>query len=353
MTSTLHPSTDPSDRSASGGQQASGGGGEPRAATASRPPLARTLLTRFGLIGIWLIVIAAFGILNPSQFLSASNFQTIVNSQVPLLIVALAVMVPLAAGEFDLSIAGVMSFAIVLLGYLNVQADWGILLAILATLCAAVAVGLINSLFIIVVGVESLIVTIGMGTLLVGAGYGISTATSVGLSEGFLHAVQSQPLLGLQWSVFYALALVLVIWYVFSATPLGRYLFFVGGARDAAKLAGVRVNAVRFTALMTSSVLAAVAGIVVVGSLGASAPNVGETYLLPALTAAFLGATVITPRRFNPWGTVVATYFLITGITGLQLQGLVGWIEQVFYGGVLVLAVAASRLAGRYAESAR
>ena len=68
----------------------------------------------------------------------------------------------------------------------------------------------------------------------------------------------------------------------------------------------------------------------------------------PAFSAAFLGSTTIEPGRFNAWGTFVAVYFLVTGITGLQLLGLSGWIESVFYGASLVLAVALARVVSRY-----
>jgi ribose transport system permease protein len=138
-----------------------------------------------------------------------------------------------------------------------------------------------------------------------------------------------------------------VLWYVYSYTPLGRYLYFVGGGRDVARLAGIRVNAIRAGSLLTSSVLSAVAGIVLAGTLGSAEPNLGEQYLLPAFAAAFLGATAITPGRFNAWGTFVAVYFLITGVIGLQLLGLTGWVTQVFYGASLVIAVSFSHLASR------
>ncbi|HEY2055670.1 MAG TPA: ABC transporter permease, partial [Solirubrobacterales bacterium] len=93
--------------------------------------------------------------------------------------------------------------------------------------------------------------------------------------------------------------------------------------------------------------LAAAAGVALAGVLGSSDSSVGGKYLLPAFAAAFLGSTAIRPGRFNPWGAFAAVYFLATGITGLQLEGLSGWIEQVFYGGSLVIAVVAARLAGR------
>ena len=68
--------------------------------------------------------------------------------------------------------------------------------------------------------------------------------------------------------------------------------------------------------------------------------------LLPAFAAAFLGATSIFPGRFNPWGSIVAVYVLVTGVTGLQLLGAASFVQQLFYGGGLILAVAVSRLTG-------
>src|SRR5581483_6228395 len=116
--------------------------------------------------------------------------------------------------------------------------------------------------------------------------------------------------------------------------------------RDVARLSGIRVDLIRGATLMFSAVLAALAGILLAGQLGSSDPNAANQYLLPAFAAAFLGATAITPGRFNAWGSFVAVYFLLTGITGLELLGLSGWIEQVFYGGSLAVAVTLSRLAG-------
>jgi ribose transport system permease protein len=113
------------------------------------------------------------------------------------------------------------------------------------------------------------------------------------------------------------------------------------------RLTGLRVDKLRIGSLMVSGFLAALAGVVLAGTLGGSDPNAGPSYLLPAFAAAFLGATAITPGRFNPWGSFVAVYFLVTGITGLQLLGAIGWVEQFFYGASLIVAVTFSKLVGR------
>jgi ribose transport system permease protein len=311
-----------------------------------RRRLAGDLAYRYALLLAWGAVIVVFGLLKPDTFLTAANFQTIFGSQAVLLILTLALIVPLTAGEFDLSISGMLGLALVLVGWLNVAHGWPIALAVAAALAAGVAVGLLNAFFVVVVGVESIVVTLGMGTLLTGVAVGVNNETVSGISHGLVSLARTD-ILGVQSAFWFGLVLTAVAWYVYAYTPLGRYLYFVGAGREVARLTGVRVDALRAGALVVSGFTAALAGVVLAGTLGAADPNVGPSYLLPAFAAAFLGSTAVRPGRFNPWGSFIAVYFLVTGITGLQLLGLVGWIEQFFYGASLVLAVTFSRLVGR------
>jgi len=182
-----------------------------------------------------------------------------------------------------------------------------------------------------------------MGTLLAGAALGISSLPVSGVSQTLVD-VSTHEVAGVQLVFYYGLILTAVLGYVLFHTPLGRYLYFVGEGRSVARLSGIRVNAIRAGALIASSTVCAVAGVLQAGLIGGADPTIGPTLVLPAFAAAFLGATTIIPGRFNAWGTFVAVYFLATGIVGLQLLGLSGWIEQVFYGAALILAVALSRL---------
>jgi ribose transport system permease protein len=185
-----------------------------------------------------------------------------------------------------------------------------------------------------------------MGTLLVGVTIGINDLSTGGISPHLVDAVRN-PLFGIPLVFYYGLLLVVIFWYVLSYTPVGRYLYFVGAGREVARLSGIRVEAIRAAAFVISGFVSALAGVLLAGWLGAADPNVTSTFLLPTFAAAFLGSTAIQPGRFNPWGTLIAAYFLVTGVTGLELLGLAGWIEQVFYGGSLILAVALSRVMAR------
>lgn len=306
----------------------------------------RDLLRRYGLVVAWALLIIVFSALRPGTFPTTGNFEGIFGSQAVLLILAIGLIVPFSAGEFDLSISGVLGITLVLIGWLNVNHGWPIGLAILAALGLGLLVGLINAFVVVVIGVESIVVTLGMGTLLTGIGIGINNQTATGLSDSLVTAVRTN-VFGLPLGFYYGLGLTALAWYVLVHTPLGRYVYFVGAGRSVARLAGIRVDAIRAGSLITSALISSLAGVVLAGWIGAADPNIGPSYLLPAFAAAFLGATAVTPGRFNPWGTFAAVYFLVTGITGLELLGFSGWIEQVFYGGSLVVAVAFARLSGR------
>lgn len=303
-------------------------------------------LQRFGLLVVWVLVALVFTVIEPTTFPTVGTFGTVFGSQSVLLVVSLALLVPFAAGEYDLSVAGVLSLTLVLIGYLNVKLGWPILTTLVVAIAAGVVVGLVNALLVVGIGLDSMVVTLGMGTVLLGTGIGVNNVTTAGISPGLVKAI-STSVLNLPLSFYYGVALTALLWYVFSFTPLGRYLYFVGSGRDVARLSGIRVTSIRAGSLIASSTLAALGGVVLAGTLGSSDPNVGASYLLPAFAAAFLGSTAITPGRFNPWGTFIAVFFLVTGVTGLNLLGFTGWVEQLFYGGSLIIAVAVSHLAAK------
>lgn len=312
------------------------------------PPNLADLSYRYAILIAWAVVIAVFGALRPDTFLTPSNFQTIFGTQAVLLILTLGLLFPLAAGEFDLSIGGVIGFGAMFTAVLNVQYGWPIGLAVVIVLAVGAVVGLVNAFFVVRIGVHSFVVTLGTGTLLLGATLGISDSQTIGgISETLVTSVRERVFLGLPLVFYYSVGLTILVWYLFSHTPLGRYLVFVGQGREVARLAGLRVDLLRAGSLVVSGLVAALAGLCLAGLLGAADPRVGATYLLPAFAGAFLGSTAVQPDRFNPWGAFIAVYFLVTGITGLQLLGYSGWVEQVFYGGSLVLAVTFSKLVSR------
>jgi ribose transport system permease protein len=309
-------------------------------------------VSRYGLMAAWMLLVVLFSFARPDVFLSQANFANIFGSQATLVMLTIAMIIPMTVGEYDISMAGLLSACLMLIGVLNVRHDWPIAPVVMTVLVFALAVGLINAFIVVRIGVNSLVATLGMGTLLMGAAYGISGVSIIGLSSA-LTIIARTKLFGVQLAFYYGLLLTLALWYVQQFTPLGRNMYFTGANREVARLSGVQVDRLRACSLIASSLIAALAAIILAGVLGSADPNAGGGYLLPPFAAAFLGATAITPGRFNPWGSFIAVYFLVTGIVGLQILGFSGWIEQVFYGGALVLAVVLSRIAAEKLKTVR
>jgi len=300
---------------------------------------------RLALLLAWAFVIIVFGAVRPNTFLTWGNFSAILGSQAVLVVVALGLTLSLTAGDYDLSIASVLSLAGTVLAVLNARNGVPIGWAIVAALAVGAAVGFINGFFVIFFRINSMIVTLGIGTFVHGVTLWLGDQETIsGISSGLVEAVIVRRLFGVPLSFYYAFALCVLIWYVFSYTVLGRRLLFVGRGREIARLSGIRVDRLRWGCFIVSGLMGAIAGILYVGTVAAADPNSGLSFLLPAFAAAFLGATSINPGRFNPWGTMISVYFLVTGITGLSILGVSTFIQDLFYGGALVVSVTLSQI---------
>jgi ribose transport system permease protein len=303
------------------------------------------LAERFALIASLLAMVVAFSVLRPETFFTWSNLSTILGSQAVLVVVTLGLIIPLTANDFDLSIAYVLTLSAMMIAVLNAQLGWPVWLAALAAIAMGLLVGIVNGFFITVFRIHSLIVTLGVGTFLHGLTLWISKSMTIsGIANSLMDAVIVWRLFGIPLEFFYALLLCVGVWYVFEYTALGQRMLFVGRGREVARLSGIDTNRMRRGCLIASSLLGAVAGILYAGTQGAADPDSGVSYLLPAFAAAFLGSTSIRPGRFNPWGSMLAVYFLIVGITGLVFLGVSTFVQDMFYGGALVLAVTLSQL---------
>ncbi len=326
--------------------------GTPSEPSTGAPSAARRraadLISRTALVWLWAIMIVVYAILDAS-FLQSGTFQTIFGSQVELVFLALGLICVFVVGEFDLSVASIMGLAATIVPLLTVRYGWDVTLATFVALAAALAVGMINGFLVVVVRVDAIVATLGMATFILGVTLAITNLEAIsGLGAGYSQ-LALRDVLGLPISVYYGVVAAIVLAYVLTSTPLGLRMSFVGSSREVARLAGVNVNRIRFGSYVASALCCGIAGIMVTATLGGYDPNTSPTYLLPAFAAVFLGTAVIIPGRFNPIGTLIGVWFLQTGIVGLQIMGLTGWISSVFYGGTLVLAVAITTVIQRRA----
>ena len=308
----------------------------------------RAVFLRSSVLGAALVAMfVAYSVTLPSTFFTHGNIIAMLASESFVLILAIAVTLPLRSGDFDLSVAAVMVFSSAVLGILTSQHHWPLVPAIVVTLMIGVVIGSVNAFFIVKLGINAFIVTLGMMTALGGLTYGITGSQIVTNLPSALVRMGQGSLFGLPDAVFYGWILAAIMWYVLEYTPYGRYLLFVGGNRDSSRLAGLRVGRLRSSAFIGSALLSSVAGVVMAARIGAIDPSVGPSFLLPPYAAAFLGTTTIQIGRFNVVGTVIASYFLIVGVTGLLLAGASPWVSDLFNGGALLVAVTFAKLASK------
>ena len=148
-------------------------------------------LWRYGLLVVWLVIAIIFSILRPDTFFTFSNVQTIAGSQAVLVVVALALVPTLTAGEFDASVSSVTGMSLVLIGWLNVLHGWPIWSAIAVALAVGILIGLVNAFFVVIAQVPSIVVTLGMGTLLIGVAVGTNSLSTGGIDQGLVNATHN------------------------------------------------------------------------------------------------------------------------------------------------------------------
>jgi ribose transport system permease protein len=270
-----------------------------------------------------------------------STVHSIASAQAIGAIMAIAVIVPLAAGVFDLSVGAVVNLSAVIVAVLQVQHHWGVWPSIAMAVGVSILIGVVNGFIVVKLRVGSFIATLGTAMIIV------SNQTQPLQPNSTLWANLTQYQVGgFQVVVFYLVAIALFFWWLLHHTPMGRRLYAVGGNREAALLSGIKVDKWTWLSLIISASLCGVAGVLYC-SLSGPSLTFGAALLLPAYAAAFLGSTQIKPGRFNIWGTIIAVYVLALGIQGLQYVTGVQWLGDMFDGIALIVAVSFASLSPR------
>jgi ribose transport system ATP-binding protein len=300
-----------------------------------------------GALYVWVLIIAFFAFLVPHHFLVQHTISAVVNEYSISGLAALAVLVPMASGTFDASIGGNISLSSVICAYLLIHTTLSVPIVVLLTLAAGAALGLFNTLVVVGFGIPSLIGT--LATWLIADALSVAISGNATISSARVSGSFSNDLSQASWAGFAIpmvyVAIITVLMGVFlSRTVSGRYVYAVGFNTQAARLAGIRVQAIQAGSLLCSGMVGAFAGIVLTAHLSSATPITGDSYLLPAFAAVFVGATQFSAKRFNALGTVIAVFMLGTGQYGLLVAGAPQWTPNVFQGLALVAAIGLTHL---------
>jgi ribose transport system permease protein len=301
------------------------------------------------------VEIIIFSIWVPSKFPTVGTVKQVLDSNAITAMAALALIVPLATRTFDLSFAYVMSLSGCVAAHFVATNHLSVPLSFVLGILAALVIGVINGIVVVVLRIDSFIGTLATGSLVQAFITYFTNDTTINDQRlaGSFSKFGQDDINGITYPVFYALAIAIILWLFMEYSATGRRLYATGFNLDAARLANIRVDRLRFCSLLASATIAGFAGVCLASSLSAGSPTAGPPYLLSAFAAVFVGATQLKAGRFNAWGTIVAVLMLGTGQIGLALATAPAWAADMFTGVVLLAALGATVLQRRSIRSGR
>ena len=306
------------------------------------------LAPTYGLVILMVGLIVAFSILLPATFPTMLNLRAILSDKAIIALLSLAAMIPMVAGRIDLTVGyGIVLWHILAISLQTIYGlPWPVAVAIVLIL--GTLTGALNGILVEVARIDSFIATLGTGTILYAlALWHTGGRQMVGALPDAFYAINGTFIFGLPITAYYVLAITLILWVVLDYTPVGRYLYAIGANQRAAELNGIPTRKFVIGAFVTSGFMTAVAGVLLASKLRIGQSSVGLEFLLPALVGAFLGSTTIKPGRVNVWGTIVGVMILAVGISGIQQTGGSFWVEPLFNGTTLLIAIGIAGYAQR------
>jgi ribose transport system permease protein len=289
-----------------------------------------------------LVAMAVFFLVLPASgesFGNVANFKIILADGAILLVVCLAILFPMVTNTWDFS-PGASAGLCAIVAASVVNSSGSVTVALLAALATGAVIGAINGVLVTRLRVHSVIATLGMTIII--AGFVQWRTDGNALLRGIPQSVTnfgSDSFLAIPLLMWVGLLLAFVAFYILRRTIFGRDLHAIGSNLSAARLMGLRIERFVFVAYVIGGLLAACAGMLILARTGAGNPGVGPGYLLPAYAAVFLGATTITPGRWNVWGSLVAVLFLGALNSGLTLAGASSYVNSFANGLALFVGV--------------
>jgi ribose transport system permease protein len=304
------------------------------------------------IIGLALMIVI-FSILSPDAFPTLNNFVNVLNQASLATIIAGGLTLAVIVGELDLSIGYAASLHGVLVTGLIVHDKLPIALAIVIVLALGALIGVVNGLIVTKLRVNSVIATLGVGTIIVGLAFAYSSGVPIvaGVPEGFLQLSLGRWLFGIPNPIIIMAVVVVGLWVLVERTAIGQEIQAVGGNPIAARLAGISVDRIKILGFVISAVCAALTGALLASRLGSGTTNAADSYLLTAFAAVFLGSATLRDGEFHVLGTFIGTLIIVFGFNGLNIFGAPTFSQYVFQGTILVVAVALSSLGRMLAET--
>ncbi len=309
---------------------------------AGHSPAQRLRGLRPGDYGIVWVTIGLFVVLTQTTdvFLTAANLRNVLDQQSLLLIAGSAMTLTLIGGNFDISVsASFINAGIVTALIAN---DSGSAVAAIAGgVGIGAAFGLLNGVTVAWVRINSFIATLATSFVFYGVGFLLSERSIIRVSDRSFSEVARARTLGVTNATWIAAVVVVVFWLVLERTRFGRHVFAAGGNPEAARLAGVRVEAIVVATFVITGAAAGLAGALSASRTLVAQPSDDFSFVFSVLTAVIVGGTSIAGGEGAVWRTVFGAFFTAFMLNGFNLHQIDPIIQRLIQGSVILVAVAA------------
>jgi ribose transport system permease protein len=300
-------------------------------------------LARYGTLASLAALLIVFSLARSDVFPTVDNLLNIMNQVSILGTMAFGLTVCLVMGLFDLSIAAMATLGGYVATFLLVQYPdtISVPLAVLISLAVAGAIGVFNGLIVSYLGISAFIATLATGSIITGAMLGISNPKTIitGIPDEFL-VIGQGSVFGVSNPILIMLAIGVILWLLLEHTQFGRHLYAIGGSAEASRLSGIAVKRYAPIALAICAGCAGLGGLIAASVLGAGRPQgVGDTYLLNAFAAVFIGASSLRPGKFHIIGTFIGVMLIGVINNGLSVMGVPTYWQYIVQGVLLIIAL--------------
>lgn len=297
----------------------------------------------FGPLLVTILSVVVIATLNPS-FLSPFNIQILLLAIAVNAIIAFSQMIIIALGQMNLSVGAIGGLAAIAFG--GMMEVWGVPWPVAAVLALAIGLlaGFANGVLVAFTGISAFVITLASLSAFKGINLGITEAQpfyqipaavkSLG-NDTFLHP--------LPWLVIPCVIVAVLLWYLLNRLPLGRSILAVGGNEHAAELSGISVRRVVVVAHGISGLLAALAGIMLVGRLQIGQPTIGDDWLILSFAAPVIGGAILTGGHVSVAGTFLGVAIVAIFTQVLVLFSIDPFLVQVVLGVLILWAVGVNR----------
>lgn len=310
-----------------------------------------------------LIMVAVFIFmwgLNPRQFLTPGNFQSMAFQLPELGLLSLAMMVTMLTGGINLSViatanlSGIVT-ALILTKYINPEllppgAAWIIVAAIGAGLLTAAIIGLVNGFLVAVINVSPILATLGMMTLINGLTIIITKGYVIAGLPNAVRFIGNGVLMGIPFStIIFALCAVFMS-IVLNHTPLGFGIYMMGSNQVASFFAGIPTTAVLIKTYIISCLYSGIAAMIMISRFNSAKAGYGESYLLVTVLASVLGGTSASGGFGRVSGLIMALIILQIVSSGLNLLRVSSFLTIAIWGIIIILVMIANHFGSRIQE---